>query len=357
MSETPTEPAAQEPAATVPDEVRHEWETLAEEARGHQFAYHVKDAPTVSDGEYDALMKRLNALEDEHPSLRTPDSPTQQVGGATFSTDFTAVDHLERMLSLDNAFSAEELAAWAARVERDAGGASFHWLCELKIDGLAINLLYENGRLTRALTRGDGRTGEDVTLNVRTIDGVPTELHGDDVPELVEVRGEVFFPIEAFGDLNASLVEQGRPPFANPRNAAAGSLRQKDPRVTATRPLRMLVHGSARGAASTSRGSRRPTTCSTRGGCPRARTTGSSAASRTSRRSSTATASAGTASSTRSTGSSSRSTSSRCSGSSARRAARRAGRWRSSTRRRRSTRGSSTSRSTSAAPAGSRRSG
>nr|WP_308279522.1 NAD-dependent DNA ligase LigA [Phycicoccus mangrovi] len=243
MSETPTDPAAQEPAATVPDEVRHEWEALAEEARGHQFAYHVKDAPTVSDGEYDALMKRLNALEDEHPSLRTPDSPTQQVGGATFSTDFTAVDHLERMLSLDNAFSAEELAAWAARVERDAGGASFHWLCELKIDGLAINLLYENGRLTRALTRGDGRTGEDVTLNVRTIDGVPTELHGDDVPELVEVRGEVFFPIEAFGDLNASLVEQGRPPFANPRNAAAGSLRQKDPRVTATRPLRMLVHG------------------------------------------------------------------------------------------------------------------
>lgn len=243
MSETPTDPAAQEPAATVPDEVRHEWEALAEEARGHQFAYHVKDAPTVSDGEYDALMKRLNALEDEHPSLRTPDSPTQQVGGATFSTDFTAVDHLERMLSLDNAFSAEELAAWAARVERDAGGASFRWLCELKIDGLAINLLYENGRLTRALTRGDGRTGEDVTLNVRTIDGVPTELHGDDVPELVEVRGEVFFPIEAFGDLNASLVEQGRPPFANPRNAAAGSLRQKDPRVTATRPLRMLVHG------------------------------------------------------------------------------------------------------------------
>ena len=243
MSETPTDPAAQEPADAVPDDVRHEWETLAEEARGHQFAYHVKDEPTVSDGEYDALMRRLNALEDEHPSLRTPDSPTQQVGGAVFSTDFQAVDHLERMLSLDNAFSAEELAAWAARVERDAGGATFHYLCELKIDGLAVNLLYENGRLTRALTRGDGRTGEDVTLNVRTVQGVPTELHGDDVPELVEVRGEVFFPIEAFGDLNAGLVEAGKPPFANPRNAAAGSLRQKDPRVTATRPLRMLVHG------------------------------------------------------------------------------------------------------------------
>lgn len=258
MSPTPTDPAAPGPAApgpaspgaghsvpadTVPDEVRHEWQSLAQEVRGHQFAYHVKDAPTVSDGEYDALMRRLTALEEAHPGLRTPDSPTQQVGGAVFATDFQAVDHLERMLSLDNAFSAQELAAWAARVERDAGGASLHYLCELKIDGLAVNLLYEKGRLTRALTRGDGRTGEDVTLNVRTIDGVPTELHGDDVPELVEVRGEVFFPIEAFGDLNAALVEAGKAPFANPRNAAAGSLRQKDPRVTATRPLRMLVHG------------------------------------------------------------------------------------------------------------------
>ncbi len=244
MSETLTDPAAEHPSEVVADDVRHEWETLAEEARGHQFAYHVRDAPTISDGEYDLLMRRLNALEDAHPSLRTPDSPTQQVGGAVFSTDFTAVDHLERMLSLDNAFSPEELTAWAARVERDAGGAKHHYLCELKIDGLAVNLLYENGRLTRALTRGDGRTGEDVTLNVRTISGVPTELHGDDdLPALVEVRGEVFFPIEAFGDLNASLVEAGRAPFANPRNAAAGSLRQKDPRVTATRPLRMLVHG------------------------------------------------------------------------------------------------------------------
>ena len=243
MSETPTDPAAQEPADAVPDDVRHEWQDLAEEARGHQFAYHVKDAPTVSDGEYDALMKRLGALEEAHPSLRTPDSPTQQVGGAVFSTDFQAVDHLERMLSLDNAFSAEELAAWAARVERDSGGATLHYLCELKIDGLAVNLLYEDGRLTRALTRGDGRTGEDVTLNVRTIDGVPTELHGDDVPALVEIRGEVFFPLEAFGDLNAGLVEAGKPPFANPRNAAAGSLRQKDPASPPAARLRMLVHG------------------------------------------------------------------------------------------------------------------
>jgi DNA ligase (NAD+) len=247
VSETPADPAltATDGVAVdaVPDEVRHEWGELADEARGHQFAYHVLDAPTVSDGEYDALVRRLAVIEEAHPSLRTPDSPTQQVGGAGFSTEFQAVDHLERMLSLDNAFSPEELAAWAARVEREAGGAAYHFLCELKIDGLAVNLLYENGRLTRALTRGDGRTGEDVTLNVRTIEGVPTELLGEHVPALVEVRGEVFFPIEAFGDLNASLVEAGRAPFANPRNAAAGSLRQKDPRVTASRPLHLLVHG------------------------------------------------------------------------------------------------------------------
>jgi len=226
----------------VPAQVLHEWTDLAEQARSHQFAYHVQDAPTVSDGEYDQLMRRLAALEEAHPPLRTPDSPTQQVGGASFSSDFAAVDHLERMLSLDNAFSDEELAQWAARVARDAG-TSFHFLTEPKIDGLAINLLYERGRLTRALTRGDGRTGEDVTNNVRTIHGIPHQLSGDAVPERVEVRGEVFFPVEAFAELNAALVEAGKAPFANPRNAAAGSLRMKDPKVTASRPLRMLVHG------------------------------------------------------------------------------------------------------------------
>ncbi len=226
----------------VPAQALHEWTDLAEQVRAHQFAYHVQDAPTVSDGEYDQLIRRLNELEEAHPTLRTPDSPTQQVGGATFSTDFTAHDHLERMLSLDNAFSEEELLAWATRVVRDAGTA-VHFLTELKIDGLAINLLYERGRLTRALTRGDGRTGEDVTNNVRTIHGIPHRLSGADVPEQVEIRGEVFFPTSAFAELNASLVEAGKAPFANPRNAAAGSLRMKDPRVTATRPLRMLVHG------------------------------------------------------------------------------------------------------------------
>jgi DNA ligase (NAD+) len=229
----------------VPAEVRHEWTELAGQVREHQFSYHVRDAPTISDGEYDELVRRLNALEDEYAELRTPDSPTQQVG-ASFSTDFAAVEHLERMLSLDNAFSALEIAAWAGRVERDVaseGGKKYHYLCELKIDGLAINLLYRRGRLVRAATRGDGRTGEDVTNNVRTIKGIPHQLAGTGHPANIEVRGEVFFPVEAFAELNAALVEAGKAPFANPRNAAAGSLRQKDPRVTATRPLRMLVHG------------------------------------------------------------------------------------------------------------------
>ncbi|WP_228266445.1 NAD-dependent DNA ligase LigA [Ornithinimicrobium ciconiae] len=235
---------------TASEDVRHEWTELAEEIRGHQFAYYVKDSPTISDGEFDALLKRLEAIEEQWPELRVPDSPTQLVGGA-FSTEFAAVDHVERMLSLDNAFSMEEVQAWAVRVENEAGGAQVHYLCELKIDGLAVNLLYERGRLVRAATRGDGRTGEDVTLNVRTIDGIPHTLTPPEhqegeavpIPDLLEVRGEVYFPVEAFEELNASLVEAGKTPFANPRNTAAGSLRQKDPRVTASRRLRMLVHG------------------------------------------------------------------------------------------------------------------
>lgn len=225
---------------------RHRWAELAEAVRDHQFAYYVRDAPTVSDAEYDALLRRLTALEDAYVrfALRTPDSPTQTVGG-TFSTDFVAVDHVERMLSLDNAFSEEDVAAWADRVQRDLDGAAdgLHYLCELKIDGLAVALLYENGRLTRAATRGDGRTGEDVTLNVRTIASVPRELAGTDHPELIEVRGEVFLPVAGFAELNAAQVAAGKPPFANPRNSAAGSLRQKDPRVTAGRPLAMICHG------------------------------------------------------------------------------------------------------------------
>jgi DNA ligase (NAD+) len=231
----------------VPQAARHRWVELSEEIRGHQFAYYVRSAPVVSDAEYDALMRELEALEAENPGLRTPDSPTQVVGG-TYSSDFEPVDHLERMLSLDNVFSADELCGWVERVQRNAEGDPEHplrFLCELKIDGLAVNLLYERGRLVRAATRGDGRTGEDVTLNVRAIEGVPHVLSGGDVPvpERVEVRGEVFFPVEGFADLNAGLVAVGKAPFANPRNAAAGSLRQKDPRVSASRPLRLAVHG------------------------------------------------------------------------------------------------------------------
>jgi DNA ligase (NAD+) len=231
----------------VPAEIRERHAALADELRGHQFRYYILDSPTISDGEFDVLLRELEAIEQAHPSLITPDSPSQRVGG-TFSTEFTAHDHLERMLSLDNVFSIDELRGWAERVHRDLGdiGAPPHLLCELKIDGLAINLLYENGHLTRGLTRGDGRTGEDVTLNLRTMPDVPTQLRGTDefpVPALVEVRGEVFFRVEDFLKLNAALVEAGKPPYANPRNTAAGSLRQKDPRVTATRPLRLICHG------------------------------------------------------------------------------------------------------------------
>ncbi|WP_397469335.1 NAD-dependent DNA ligase LigA [Pseudonocardia charpentierae] len=216
---------------------------LAAEVADHQFRYYVLDAPIVSDGQFDTLWRELVELEEKHPELSTPDSPTQKVG-SKFSTDFTAHDHLERMLSLDNAFSPDEMRAWAERVAREVGEVSY--LCELKIDGLAVNLLYENGVLTRALTRGDGRTGEDITLNMRTLEEVPERLTGTaefPVPELVEVRGEVYFRLADFEALNASLVEAGKPPFANPRNTAAGSLRQKDPRVTGSRHLRLICHG------------------------------------------------------------------------------------------------------------------
>ncbi len=233
--------------ATVPrtiDEAREEHARISQEIDEDAYRYYVLDAPTSSDAEYDARMRRLQELEAEFPELRSPSSPTQRVGG-TYSTLFTAVDHLERMLSLDNAFSTDDIAAWAQRVERDAGTVP-DYLCELKVDGLAVNLLYENGRLVRGLTRGDGRTGEDVTPNIRTIANVPDRLSGDDVPRVLEVRGEVFFPVARFEELNAALVEAGKVPYANPRNTAAGSLRQKDPRITASRALSMVVHGVGR---------------------------------------------------------------------------------------------------------------
>ncbi|WP_034590413.1 NAD-dependent DNA ligase LigA [Hamadaea tsunoensis] len=236
------------PADTAPvndpafEQARIRVAQLAEEIDEHQRRYYELDAPTVSDAEYDALLRELAAIEEKFPELRSNDSPTQRVGG-TASTLFAPVQHEVRMLSLDNAFSEEELVAWAERAERDAGGGPLSYLCELKIDGLAINLTYRNGRLVRAATRGDGRTGEDVTPNVLTMAGVPKQLTGEDLPALVEVRGEIFFPTEGFADLNAQLVAAGERPFANPRNAASGSLRQKDPGVTGSRPLRLIVHG------------------------------------------------------------------------------------------------------------------
>ncbi|MGW3927187.1 NAD-dependent DNA ligase LigA [Streptomyces microflavus] len=231
-----------EQESSVPADVREEHALLAEKVEEHRFRYYVKDQPVVSDADFDRQMRALEALEEQYPALRTPDSPTQKVAGP-YRTEFTSVEHRERMLSLDNAFDDEELAAWAERVAKDVGTPDHHFLCELKVDGLAVNLTYEHGRLTRAATRGDGRTGEDITPNVRTIAEIPHRLKGDDIPALVEIRGEVFFPMEAFEELNARLVAADDKPFANPRNAAAGSLRQKDPKVTATRPLHMVVHG------------------------------------------------------------------------------------------------------------------
>ena len=228
----------------VPPQAREEHRHLSEEIEDARWRYYILDSPTLSDADFDKALRRLEALEDEHPALRTPDSPTQKVGGAV-STEFTAVDHLERMMSLDNAFSLEELETWESRIRRD-GVEDAEYLCELKVDGLAINLLYEDGKLVRALTRGDGRTGEDVTQNIRTVANIPHRLKASKKyppPARVEVRGEVFLSVAAFEKLNASLLDGGKAPFANPRNSAAGSLRQKDPRVTATRDLAMVCHG------------------------------------------------------------------------------------------------------------------
>ncbi len=221
-------------------EIRHKIQELCEEIADHQFKYYVLDSPSISDAAFDKLWKELVELEKKYPQYKLESSPTLQVGGG-FSTSFAQFDHIEKMMSLDNVFDESELAAWFDRVEKS--GAKNSWLCEVKVDGLAINLLYEDGRLTRALTRGNGTTGEDVTLNIKTIKSVPIELSGKNLPATLEVRGEVFFPLQSFDELNDSLAESGKPRFANPRNAAAGSLRQKDPKITASRPLDLVVHG------------------------------------------------------------------------------------------------------------------
>ncbi|MGH3463568.1 MAG: NAD-dependent DNA ligase LigA [Kribbellaceae bacterium] len=230
--------------AAAPPKARDRHAELSQEVEEHRWRYYMAQA-TISDAEFDKLMRELEKLEEQYPELRTPDSPTQKVGSA-ISTLFTPVQHPTRMESLDNAFSAEEMASWARRLEREATAAELAesgFLCELKVDGLALDLVYEKGRLVRGATRGDGRTGEDVTPNVKTIKDIPNQLKGKGVPDFLEVRGEVYFTVEDFTQLNAELVEAGKPPFSNPRNSAAGSLRQKDPRVSKRRPLRFVVHG------------------------------------------------------------------------------------------------------------------
>ena len=231
-----------EPEA-APADARRRHADLSLDITEADHRYYVLDSPTISDIEYDTKMRELRALEEQYPDLRTPDSPTQTVHG-TVSTLFTPVEHLERLLSLDNVFSDEDLGGWADRVTRLGGTGPY--LCELKIDGLAIDLIYSGGALVKAATRGDGRTGEDVTPNIRTISSIPARLAGSGHPAVLEVRGEVFMPVEAFGKLNESLLDAGKPAFANPRNSAAGSLRQKDPRITASRALDAIIHGIGR---------------------------------------------------------------------------------------------------------------
>src|SRR5215207_6234980 len=244
-TEIPETTAAEQPAA--PPKARERHADLSQQIEEHRWRYYMATS-TISDADFDALMRELEGIEEEYPELRTPDSPTQKVGTA-ISTLFTPVEHPTRMESLDNAFSAGEMEAWAKRLEREVTSAQLAesgFLCELKVDGLAMDLVYDKGRLVRGATRGDGRTGEDVTPNVKTIKTIPNELHGDDVPDYLEVRGEIYFRLADFTELNARLVEEGKAPFSNPRNGAAGSLRQKDPRVSATRPLRFVVHGLGR---------------------------------------------------------------------------------------------------------------
>ena len=225
-------------------------EELRELIDHHSYRYHALDDPEVSDADYDELTRELRSLEDAFPELITPDSPTQRVG-ASPNVLFAPVQHRAPMLSLDNAFSFEELGIWGDRVVKGLGGETPSFACELKIDGVACALTYERGVLVRAATRGDGRTGEDITANVRTVVGVPNRLTLDDPPAIVEIRGEMYLPVRAFEQLNEGLLAAEQKPFANPRNAAAGSLRQKDPKVTASRPLRLWVHsfGAAEGVS------------------------------------------------------------------------------------------------------------
>ncbi len=223
-------------------EAQRRVEELRTQIRHHDYRYHVLDEPEIADAEYDELLRELKRLEERFPELITPDSPSQRVGGRP-SELFAPAPHLTPMLSLDNAFSREELDAWGKRIERGIGN-EVDFVCELKIDGLAVSLLYERGFFTRGATRGDGRVGEDITANLRTLKQIPHRLAGTDHPDRLEIRGEVYLPVSVFDKLNRELGERGDRPFANPRNAAAGSLRQKDSAVTASRALALWIYGT-----------------------------------------------------------------------------------------------------------------
>ena len=220
-------------------------ESLRERIRRHDYLYHVKDSPEISDAEFDRLTRELRALEEARPDLVTPDSPTQRVGGAP-AEGFDEVTHYRTMLSLSNAFDDEEFLAWHTRVSGLLETDVFDMVCELKYDGLAVALTYEDGRFVRGATRGNGMVGEDVTSNLRTIRSVPLRLTGANVPALLEARGEVYFPISRFEEFNAQRESEGLPTYVNPRNTAAGSLRQLDPRMTAQRPLDIFMYSVGR---------------------------------------------------------------------------------------------------------------
>lgn len=246
VSESTKTPAADSPEAVPSNALREEYVELVEEVRKHRIAYYQDNDPIISDAEFDVLFERLEAIEAEHPEIVAVDSPTQEVGGEVAEA-FSPVQHLQRLYSLEDLFTLAELRTWYDRATASLASLrpeeTVKWLVEVKIDGLAINLLYRRGKLVRAATRGDGTTGEDVTHNVLTIKDIPAQLAGQDHPEELEVRGEIFMPTADFHAFNDQLTEAGKAPLANPRNAAAGSLRQKDPAKTAQRPLSMFVHG------------------------------------------------------------------------------------------------------------------
>ncbi|SDJ47124.1 DNA ligase, NAD-dependent [Ferrimonas sediminum] len=223
------------------ESIKQTIEQLSKEIERHNHAYYVMDAPTVPDAEYDRLMRQLQQLEQQHPELRLPNSPSTRVGGQALEK-FSQITHRVPMLSLDNAMSGDEFISFYERVSGLLGDEAITFCCEPKLDGLAVSLIYEAGQLVSAATRGDGTTGENITENVRTIKAIPLVLHGEDYPEVLEVRGEVFMPTAGFDAFNERAQSKGEKTFANPRNAAAGSLRQLDSKITATRPLSFYAY-------------------------------------------------------------------------------------------------------------------